>query len=115
MILTDFAGLAVSGWAVRRRGVDRHRLRALLDPVPGRPHLTVGERRLASAADVLMRSGRVGCLDRAAVVTEFLRSRGVAAKIQLTVSAVRPDRAHAETEVGGTALRPGRTDQVVLR
>lgn len=115
MILSDLAGLAGAGWAVRRRGVDRGHLRALLEPVTGRSHLTQRERRLASAVDRLLRSGGVGCLDRAAIVTEFLRDRGVAATIRLTVSAAQPNRAHAETEVGGESLRPDRPDHVVMR
>jgi hypothetical protein len=114
VILQDLAGLAEAGWVVRR-GVDGRRLRALLDPVPGRSQLTAREHRLASAADGLMRTGRVGCLDRAAIVTEFLRGRGVAARIRLTVSAAQPNRAHAETEVGGEPLHPDRSDHVVLR
>jgi hypothetical protein len=115
MIVADLAGLAEVGWAVRQRGLGHDYLRALIDPVPGRSHLTPRERRLLNAADGLLRSGRVGCLNRAAILTEFLRRRGVAARIRLTVSAAQPNLAHAETEVGGEPLRPDRPDHVVLR
>jgi hypothetical protein len=87
----------------------------LLEASTGRGSLSADERRLALGCDAALRRLGVRCLRRAAVVSEMLRRRGIAARIRLSVSAADPRHAHAEVEVGEVALRPEVPGRVVLR
>ncbi len=100
--------------ARRPRGSRRH-INALLAECAGRDILSPGERQLAVGVDAALRRLGVRCLWRAAVVTEMLRRRGVAARVRLSVTAEDARRAHAESEVGGVPLRAEAPGRVVLR
>jgi hypothetical protein len=107
---------AVVDYVRRRVTADGDFLRAMIDPISrGRATLTFQERRDALRVDSTLRLLGVRCLWRAAIVTEQLRRRGVAANVVLAVSAGDPRRAHAECEVGGHSLRPLSEDSVRLR
>jgi len=90
-------------------------LAGLLEPWGGRTSLTAGERQLAIDADAMLRFAGVGCLDRAAAVASFLRRRGADARVRFSVSATRPDRAHAEVQIGDEPIRPDRNGHVAFR
>jgi hypothetical protein len=77
--------------------------------------MTRDERRGAIGVDTLLRRLGVRCLWRAAVTTEFLQRRGVAAKIQLSVKPGRRRLAHAECEVGGHPMRSVDPQSAILR
>jgi hypothetical protein len=107
---------AVVDYLRRRVIADGDFLREMIDPISrGRATLTFQERRDALRADSTLRHVGVKCLWRAAIVTEQLRRKGVAANVVLVVSAEDPRRAHAECDVGGHSLRPLREDSVRLR
>ena len=101
---------------MRRRAIRRPRyFQHLISEPPGRSELTSYERRLSLVVDAMLRRAGVGCLWRAAVVTETLRRRGIAAHIRLSVATTDPTQAHAESEVGGLALLPHPAGHVLLR
>ncbi len=91
----------------RRRVVGRRRfLAAMIAPVDGRQELSGRDRRDALGVDAMLRRLGVACLWRAAIVTDMLRERGVAARISLSVGGSGSTLGHAEAEVGGVSLRP---------
>lgn len=106
---------AVVWYVLRRPFGSRAHLKELLGESEGRERLSIDELRNARGADAALRRMGVRCLWRAAVVTEMLRRRGVAARVRLTVAAVHPGRAHAEVEVGGALLHPLEPGMIPLR
>jgi hypothetical protein len=100
----------------RRRAFNRpDYLRSLLADVQGREHATREEVREALVTEAALRRLGVRCLWRSAVVTEMLRSHGLASRIRLSMDPGDPSRAHAEVEVAGTPLRPDNPGRVILR
>lgn len=97
---------AMARYATRRVVGRRPYLVSMIEPADGRHSLTLEERRKALVVDAMFRRVGVRCLWRAAVVTEMLRRRGVAARIALSVGGSGTTLGHAETEVGGESLRP---------
>ena len=109
--------LAEGGWIYARRRISAPPgyLADLLADAEGRDEMTRDERRGALGIDSMLRRLGVRCLWRAAITTEFLRRRGVAAKIQLSVKPGGKRLAHAECEVAGWAMRGPGHDSVILR
>ena len=108
--------MAVLRYLSRRLRARHEFLRSMIDPAPGgRDVLTAQERVDALRVDAMLARLGVRCLWRAAIVVEVLRTRGIAANIAITVSATDPERAHAESEVGGMPLRSPAPDSVRLR
>ena len=107
---------AVARYATRRSTGGAAFIRSMLDAhPPGRGEIRVHERELALRTDTTLRTLGVRCLWRAAIVTDLLRSNGVAAHVGLVVSSVDPRKAHAECEVNGMPLRPFDAGSVKLR
>jgi hypothetical protein len=91
----------------RRRVIGRRRFLAdMIAPVDGRQELPGPDRHDALGVDAMFRRLGVGCLWRAAVVTDMLRQRGIGARISLSVGGSGSTLGHAEAEVGGVPLRP---------
>ena len=91
-------------------------IRSMLDTAtPGRDEISALEREEALRTDMTLRRLGVRCLWRSAIVTDRLRSQGVAAYIGLAVRSAEPKQAHAECEVDGVPLRPFGSDSVRLR
>ena len=102
---------------VRRRLMtgDAFILSMLDTATPGRDVMSTSERERALRTDATLRRVGVRCLWRSAIVTDRLRSQGVAAYIGLAVWSADPKQAHAECEVDGVPLRPFGSDSVRLR
>ena len=97
---------AMSRYATHRVVGRRQYLASMIEPADGRHSLAAEERREALVVDAILRRVGVRCLWRAAVVTEMLRFRGIAARIALSVGGSGSTLGHAEAEVGGESLRP---------
>jgi Transglutaminase-like superfamily len=91
------------------------RLAALVRPATGRATLTLDERRLVAGVDAALRRLGVRCLRRAVILTDMLRQRGVAARVQISVARESPREAHAEVEIGGVPVRATAPGWVMLR
>jgi hypothetical protein len=103
-------------YLARRPLGGRDYLRAMMGAAPsGRDRLTAGERADALRADTTLRRLGVRCLWRSAIVVEQLRTRGVAARVGISVSVSDPKRAHAECVVGELPLRAADGRSVRLR
>jgi hypothetical protein len=109
------AALEAGFLLIRTRLGSRDRLKELIHESSGRQMLSPRERRIALGMDARMQRLRVSCLWRAAVVTQMLRRRGVAARMRISMTRQRPYIAHAAVEVAGRAIEGDAADEVVLR
>jgi hypothetical protein len=97
---------SASRYATRRVVGRRGYLTSMIEPADGRQELSAQDRRDALVVDAMLRRLGVRCIWRAAIVTDMLRRRGVAARIALSVGGTGSTFGHAEAEVGGESLRP---------
>lgn len=107
---------AVTRYARRRLTGGDGFIRSMLDVgAPGRDVMSGFEQEQALRTDATLRRLGVRCLWRSAIVTDRLRSQGVAAHVGLAVWSADPRKAHAECEVNGAPLRPFDADSVRLK